>query len=119
MHFGIERMIRDLLLREDIILLMQLEIFLISEIKKEFEINLITRNKTIYKMIILNQAKNFDLEFRDTYLLLNISLERMGHIFCKKYRKIKFDYSLNTLEVYTTKNKGSNLKKKIRNILFK
>ena len=81
--------------------------------KKEFEINLITRNKTIYKMIILNQAKNFDLEFRDTYLLLNISLERMGHIFCKKYRKIKFDYSLNTLEVYTTKNKGSSLKKKL------
>jgi hypothetical protein len=81
--------------------------------KKEFEINLITRNRTIYKMIVFNQFKNFTLEFRDTYLLLSISLERMGHIFCKQYKKIKFDHSLNTLEVYAIKKKNSSVKKKI------
>jgi hypothetical protein len=79
--------------------------------KKEFNINLITRNRTIYKMIITNLLKNFTLEFRDTYLLLNISLERIGHIFCTDYKKIKFDHSLNILDLYT--NKFSLVKKKI------
>ena len=81
--------------------------------KKEFEVNLITRNRTIYKMIIINKLKNFTLEFRDTYLLLNISLERIGHIFCKQYKKIKFDYLLNTLKVYTKKKFFFDIKKKI------
>jgi hypothetical protein len=80
--------------------------FIINSLSKiaEFEVNLITRNRTIYKMVVINNFKNFTLEFRDTYLLLSISLEKMGNIFCRHYKKIKFDYSLNILEVYTKKN---------------
>jgi hypothetical protein len=72
--------------------------------KKEFNINLITRNRTIYKMVVSNSLNNSVLEFRDTYLLLNISLERIGHIFAKEYKKIKFDHSLNNLEIYKNNN---------------
>ena len=81
--------------------------------KKEFEINLITRHRTIYKMILFNSLEKFSLEFRDTYLLLNISLEKIGHIFCKKYKKIKFDHSLNILELYKKKNNFFDIKKKV------
>lgn len=81
--------------------------------QKEFHINLITRNRTIYKMIITNKVKNFTLEFRDTYLLLNLSLERIGDIFCKQYKKFKFDYALNVLKIYKNNNTFLPLKKKI------
>jgi len=89
--------------------------FIINSLSKklEFEVNLITRNRTIYKMIVVNNFNHFTLEFRDTYLLLNISLERMGNIFCKQYKKIKFDYSLNTLDIYQKKKTFSITKKKI------
>lgn len=80
---------------------------------KEFQVNLITRNRTIYKMIITNHIKKFTLEFRDTYLLLNLSLERIGDIFCTQYKKIKFDYALNTLKIYKNNKTFLTLKKKI------
>ena len=64
-------------------------------------------------MILTNNVKNFTLEFRDTYLLLNLSLERIGDIFCKQYKKIKFDYALNILKIYKNNNTFLPLKKKI------
>ena len=81
--------------------------------KKEFTVDLITRNRVIYKMILTNFLQNFTLEFRDTYSMLNISLERIGRIFCTEYKKIKFDYALNTLKLYENKNNFTSLKKKI------
>jgi len=78
-----------------------------------FEIDLISRNKTIYRMIISNKLKNLKLEFRDSYLLLNLSLEKIGHIFCNQYKKFKFDHSLNILEIYYSKKLFFDVKKKI------
>ena len=80
---------------------------------KNFKINLISRNKTIYKMIVVFLLLNFQLEFRDTYLLLNLSLKKIGYIFCSKFKKIEFDYSLNKIEIYQNKKKFCDLVKKI------
>lgn len=90
--------------------------FLINSLsrKKKFEVKLVTRNRTIYKMLVEDLSdKNVQLEFRDTYLLLSISLNKIGHIFCKEYKKIKFDHSQNTLEIYTSNKFFRNKKKKV------
>lgn len=80
---------------------------------KKYDIKLITRNRIVYKMVILDLKNNLNIEFRDTYLLLNISLEKIGHIFCQQYKKIKFNFLLNKLENYSDKKLFFDLRQKI------
>ena len=89
--------------------------FLISNLseKEEYDINLITRNRTVYKMVVKNLLEDFQVEFRDTYLLLNVSLEKIGNVFCTNYKKKKIDFSINTLDIYKNMRNFEVLKKKI------
>lgn len=86
--------------------------FIINSLSNDndFRFELVTRNKTIYKMLIFYKETEFFLEFRDTFLLLNLSLQKIGHIFCNKFKKIVFDHNLNTLQIY--KNESFNSIKK-------
>ena len=65
-----------------------------------FNIKLITRNNSVYKIIAENETLNFKLEFRDSFLLLPISLEEISNVFCINNKKYVFELS-NKIESYT------------------
>lgn len=60
------------------------------------QINIIERNNTIYQL----QIKDINVYFRDSYLMIPISLEKIGENFCTINRKdVELDYS-NITNIY-------------------
>lgn len=68
--------------------------FLASEESTIRNVGVIERNNIIYEVFL----KDYNIRFRDSYLLIPLSLEEIGMTFCKTYKKDNFDYSIiNTL----------------------
>jgi hypothetical protein len=75
---------------------------------KDFSFKIKSRNNLLYKLNVINSSiKNKKLNiltFRDAFLLLNLSLEDIGHIFCKSYKKLSFSFLNSTLSIYNKYN---------------
>lgn len=67
---------------------------------EEFDINIISRNNQIYKIVIFNKITKLRLEFRDSLLYLPISLDELSRIFCIKYKKLSFNQDNNLINNY-------------------
>lgn len=52
------------------------------------DLDIIERNNIIYQL----RLKKNNIYFRDSLLLLNMSLQKIGTTFCKNYQKNEFDY---------------------------
>jgi hypothetical protein len=53
------------------------------------DFKILERNNIIYEINI----KNYGIYIRDSYLLIPMSLDNLGHSFCDNYKKKDFDYS--------------------------
>ena len=76
---------------------------------KEFFFQIESRNEMIYRFKVFTSSRKTSnvLTFRDASGLLSLSLEDIGHIFCKKYKILSFN-SLNIpLSMYNKYNKSA------------
>lgn len=69
----------------------------------KYKPTIIIRNNVIYKIELYDYVENDFVEFRDSYLLLPISLEKIGEIFCKSNKKTSFDHTNVTIEMFSDK----------------
>lgn len=76
--------------------------FLLNTLSNEdcFNIDIISRNTQIYKIIVNDKSNPLRIEFRDSLLYLPISLAKISEIFCSKHKKLAFDQQNNILENY-------------------
>lgn len=65
-----------------------------------FDIQLISRNNQVYKIVVSDKKTNVKFEFRDSLLYLPISLDTLSSIFCTNYKKTIFNQESNILESY-------------------
>jgi hypothetical protein len=83
-------------------------IFIINKlIKEKYNIKIIEKNNIIYSINV------FNIQIKDSYLLLPISLKKIGEYFCEKYKKI--DYEIQNININNIEGNIVEIKEYLKN----